>query len=103
MKMTDVALATVPGATHNIIGIRPGEKLHEQMIGPEDAQHTYEYAEHYKVLPAIHDWSLDPARINGGTLVTPDFTYCSDNNSAWMSIASLQSWIEQNREHIGKI
>lgn len=103
MKMTDVALATVPSATHNVVGIRPGEKLHEQMIGPEDAPHTYEYAEHYKVLPAIHDWSQDPERINNGTLVEPDFTYCSDNNSEWMSIACLQSWIEQNREHIGKI
>ena len=103
MKMTDVALATAPNATHKIIGIRPGEKLHEQMIGLEDAPHTYEYAKHYKVLPAIHDWSLDPARINGGALVAADFTYCSDNNLEWMSIASLQSWIEQNREHIGKI
>jgi UDP-N-acetylglucosamine 4,6-dehydratase (inverting) len=103
MKMTDVALAVVPKATHNVVGIRPGEKLHEQMIGPEDAPHTYEYAEHYKVLPAIHDWSSDPERINGGALVAPDFTYCSDNNSQWMSIESLQAWIEQNREHIGKI
>jgi UDP-N-acetylglucosamine 4,6-dehydratase (inverting) len=103
MKMTDVALATVPNAIHDIVGIRPGEKLHEQMIGPEDAPHTYEYPEHYKVLPAIHNWSLDPARINGGKLVAPDFTYCSDNNSEWMSIASLQTWIEQNHEHIGKI
>ena len=103
MKMTDVALATVPSAAHNIVGIRPGEKLHEQMIGPEDAPHTYEYTEHYKVLPAIHDWSQDPQRINDGTLVAPDFTYSSDNNSEWMSIASLQSWIERNLEHIGKI
>ena len=103
MKMTDVALATVPNATHNVVGIRPGEKLHEQMIGPEDAPHTYEYDEHYKVLPAIHDWSLDPERINGGRLVAPDFTYCSDNNSQWMSIESLQAWIEKNCEHIGKI
>jgi FlaA1/EpsC-like NDP-sugar epimerase len=103
MKMTDVALATAPNATHHIVGIRPGEKLHEQMIGPEDAPHTYEYAEHYKVLPAIHDWSQDPARINGGALVADDFTYCSDNNSEWMSIAELHAWIEQKREHIGKI
>jgi len=103
MNMTDVALACVPTATHNIVGIRPGEKLHEQMIGPEDAPHTYEYAEHYKVLPAIHDWSHDPARINGGTLVVPDFTYCSDNNTDWMNVASLQAWIEKNRKHIGKI
>jgi len=103
MKMTDVALATVPAAAHNIIGIRPGEKLHEQMIGLEDAPHTYEYSEHYKVLPAIHNWSLDPMRINGGILVAPDFTYCSDNNSEWMSISSLQAWIAKNLEHIGKI
>jgi len=103
MNVTDVALATVPAASHNIVGIRPGEKLHEQMIGSEDAPHTYEYDEHYKVLPAIHDWSLDPARINNGVLVAPDFTYCSDNNSEWMSISTLQGWIEKNREYIGKI
>jgi UDP-N-acetylglucosamine 4,6-dehydratase len=103
MKMTDLALACAPKATHNIIGIRPGEKLHEQMIGSEDAPYTYEYSDYYKVLPAIHNWCQDPTRINEGTLVPPDFTYCSDNNTEWMSIASLQSWIEQNHEHIGKI
>ncbi len=103
MKVTDVALAAVPSATHEFVGIRAGEKLHEQMIGPEDAPHTYEYPEHYKVLPAIHKWSLDPARISDGTLVAPDFTYCSDNNTDWMTIESLQAWIKQNRDHIGKI
>jgi len=103
MKVTDVALAIAPTATQEIVGIRPGEKLHEQMIGPEDAPHTYEYAEHYKILPAIHGWSQDPARINGGTLVAPNFTYCSDNNKDWMSISTLEAWIAQNRQHIGKI
>lgn len=103
MKITDVALATVPGAKYEIVGIRPGEKLHEQMIGPEDAPHTYEYPEHYKILPAIHDWSRDPERINGGKLVAADFTYCSDNNADWMTIDTLRAWIEQNREKIGKI
>lgn len=51
MTMTDVALAVAPNATHDIIGIRPGEKLHEQMIGPEDAPHTYEYEGHFKSCP----------------------------------------------------
>lgn len=102
MKLADVALACAPAAKHDIIGIRPGEKLHEQMIGPEDAPHTYEYAEHYKILPAIHNWSHDPSRINGGKLVAPDFTYCSDNNAEWMSIVTLQAWIAQNSEKIGK-
>ena len=103
MKMTDVALAIAPTASHDIVGIRPGEKLHEQMIGPEDSPHTYEYAEHYKVLPAIHNWSQDPARINGGDLVASDFTYCSDNNTDWMSIKELQDWVAKNKEKIGKI
>ena len=103
MKMVDLALAIAPSAKHDFIGIRPGEKLHEQMIGSEDAPHTYEYPEHYKILPAIHDWSHDPERINGGKLVAPDFTYCSDNNPEWMSVEALRAWIEQNREKIGKI
>lgn len=103
MKVTDVALAVSPNAIQEIVGIRPGEKLHEQMIGVEDAPHTYEYPDYYKILPAIHNWSQDPVRINSGNLVAPDFTYSSDNNTDWMSIASLQAWIEQNREHIGKI
>ena len=103
MKLTDVALAAAPAAEHEIIGIRPGEKLHEQMIGPEDAPHTYQYANHYKILPAIHNWSQDPKRINGGKLVAPDFTYCSDNNVEWMSTDTLTAWIKQNREKIGKI
>ena len=103
MKMTDVALAVAPTASHDIVGIRPGEKLHEQMISLEDAPHTYEYAEHYKVLPAIHNWSQDPARINGGSLVASDFTYCSNNNTDWMSIKELQDWVTKNKEKIGKI
>ena len=103
MNIVDVARASVPEAQHEIVGIRPGEKLHEQMIGSEDALHTYEYDEHYKVLPAIHDWSRDPLRINEGRLVSPDFTYSSDNNSDWMSVEALSSWIAQNREKIGRI
>ena len=103
MNIRDIALAIAPNATHDIVGIRPGEKLHEQMIGVEDAPHTYEYLEHYKVLPAIHDWSRDPERINGGNLVTPDFTYCSDNNLDWMSVTALKLWVEKNQERIGKL
>jgi UDP-N-acetylglucosamine 4,6-dehydratase len=103
MKITDIALALAPSAKHSIIGIRPGEKLHEQMIGPEDAPHTYEYSNYYKILPAIHGWSRDSSRINDGMLVAPHFTYSSDNNAEWMSISDLQAWVEQNRKHIGKI
>jgi len=103
MNITDVASATVPEAQHKIVGIRPGEKLHEQMIASEDAPHTYEYVDHYKILPAIHNWSQDPERIGTGKLVDPGFTYSSDNNAEWMSVETLSSWISQNSEKIGKI
>lgn len=103
MKITDIAQAVAPASRHEIIGVRPGEKLHEQMIGFEDAPYTYEYDEHFKILPAIHGWSNDPYRINGGTLVSPDFTYCSDNNSEWMTVEDLRVWIEANRAKIGAI
>jgi UDP-N-acetylglucosamine 4,6-dehydratase (inverting) len=103
MKVTDVAAASVPNASHKIVGIRPGEKLHEQMIGTEDALYTYEYPEHFKILPAINSWNEDPYRIKDGKKVDESFTYCSDNNIEWMSIESLQAWISQNREKVGKI
>ncbi|MEY3788591.1 MAG: hypothetical protein RIQ94_141 [Pseudomonadota bacterium] len=100
MNILDIARATVPDAKHDIVGIRPGEKLHEQMIGIEDVLYTYEYPEHFKILPAINNWSHDTHRIKDGIRVAEDFTYCSDNNTEWMSITNLQKWIAEN---IGKI
>ena len=63
MKVTDVAKAVSENRKQEITGIRPGEKLHEQMIGIEDAPYTYEYPDHFKILPSIHDWDKDPERI----------------------------------------
>lgn len=103
MKMTDVALAVAPKAQHEIVGIRPGEKLHEQMIAPEDAPHTYEFDDYYKILPAIYNWSQDPKRINGGRQVADNFIYSSDSNPQWMTIETLRAWIVRNSEKIGKI
>lgn len=102
MKLIDIARAVAPNARHEMIGVRPGEKLHEQMIGIEDAMHTYEYADHYKILPAIYGWSDDPERINGGKKVAPGFTYCSDTNTEWMSVDTLRAWIAQGRDSVGK-
>jgi len=102
MKVTDIARAVAPDARHNIIGIRPGEKLHEQMIGTEDALYTYEYKDFYKILPAIYNWSEDPVRINCGEKVAPNFTYCSDSNTDWMSVEALRDWIVQSREKLGR-
>jgi UDP-N-acetylglucosamine 4,6-dehydratase/5-epimerase len=103
MKVTDIAEVVAPGARHEIIGIRPGEKLHEQMIGVEDARYTYEYADHFKILPSIHNWSQSPARIKDGRPVSEDFIYSSDTNAEWMSRDALSDWIEANRNRIGAI
>ena len=103
MKITDIALSVAPDVFQKIIGIRPGEKIHEQMIGLEDAVHTYEYDEHYKILPAIHNWSKDSKRIKNGKPVAPDFTYSSDNNKEWMSKEELSDWIESKKGKIGII
>jgi UDP-N-acetylglucosamine 4,6-dehydratase (inverting) len=103
MKVTDVALAVDEKAKQKEVGIRPGEKIHEQMIGPEDALYTYEYDSFFKILPSINNWSQDPARIGNGIKVDLDFTYCSDNNKEWMKVSELKDWIEKNRNKIGNI
>ena len=103
MNILDIAKAVAPAAKPNIIGIRPGEKLHEQMIGIEDAPHTYEYEDHYKILPAIHNWSSDPSRINDGIKMNDGFTYTSDKNTEWMTVESLNAWIQKYRGNIGVI
>lgn len=102
MTIGDIANAVAPEAERKIIGIRPGEKIHEQMIGLEDASHTFAYPDHYKILPMIHNWSTDPSRIKDGIPVPEDFTYTSDNNSEWMPVESLRAWIEQNSIKLGK-
>jgi UDP-N-acetylglucosamine 4,6-dehydratase/5-epimerase len=100
MKVVDIAKAIAPGAKLKIIGIRPGEKLHEQMISTEDAYYTYEYAGHYKILPAIHEWSSDPARIGEGRRVAEGFCYSSDNNPEWMAPESLKRWVDTELSNV---
>lgn len=103
MRIVDIARAVLPLAKFEMVGIRPGEKLHEQMIGAEDAPYTYEYDGYYKILPAIHSWNEDPMRINDGSLVPSDFIYSSDSNSQWMSAQELSNWIKANSDIVGKI
>jgi len=102
MKVVDIAKAVAPEAHHEVVGIRPGEKLHEQMITTEDAPHTYEFPGHFKVLPAIHNWSSDAERISDGKLVSPDFSYSSNTNTEWMSAEALRAWIKANQAKIGR-
>ena len=97
IKVTDIAKVIAPQAKHKIIGIRPGEKLHEQMIGSEDSHSTYEYSNYYKILPQINDWGKDRLRIKGGKKVSEGFVYSSENNSEWMTKSDLKKWINKNK------
>ena len=103
MLITDIAGVVAPEAKQKLIGIRPGEKLHEQMIGSEDAHLTYEYERYYKILPQINNWDKDKNRIKDGKKVADGFCYSSDTNSEWMTDELLMDWIDQNKSKIGKI
>ncbi len=103
MKITDIAKAIAHKKKYKIIGIRPGEKLHEQMISSEDSYSTYEYKNYYKILPQINEWSKDKLRIKKGKKVNEGFVYCSDTNSDWMTVQELKQWIQLNKKNIGKI
>jgi UDP-N-acetylglucosamine 4,6-dehydratase len=103
MKMTELARAVAPECKLDFVGVRPGEKLHEQMISPEDSYYTYEYEEHYKILPAINNWALDAMRIKNGQKVVDGFSYTSDKNPVWMTPEQLSAWVNVNREKIGNI
>ena len=101
--VTDIAKAINKNAKLKIIGIRPGEKLHEQMIGSEDAPYTYEYSDYYKILPMINDWNKDKKRIGKGKKVKENFIYSSNNNNSWMDVNFLERWIKANINDIGFI
>ena len=103
MKVLDIAGVVAPKAKHEIIGLRPGEKLHEQMISAEDSYSTYEYSNYYKILPQINEWKKDILRIKDGVKVSEGFSYCSDNNSEWMTKSELKTWIDANQNYIDKI
>ena len=101
MKVVDLAKVVAPHDKQKEVGIRPGEKIHEQMIGEEDAMFTYKYDEYFKILPAINDWGVDELRIKDGVKVSNGFTYDSANNEEWMTENQLKEWLELNAENIG--
>jgi FlaA1/EpsC-like NDP-sugar epimerase len=97
MKVIDIAKTIRPKSKIKVIGIRPGEKLHEQMIGPEDASHTYEYEKYFKILPSISNITRSVDQNNKGNKVSPKFIYTSNLNSEWMTEDHLKGWLDNNK------
>ena len=102
IKIIDIAKIIAPKAKHEIIGMRPGEKLHEQMISVDDANSTYEYPEYFKILPQINLGVKENLYIKNGIKVAEGFKYTSDNNTEWMTNSDLQRWVNSNMDYIGK-
>ncbi|WP_334160786.1 UDP-N-acetylglucosamine 4,6-dehydratase (inverting) [Phenylobacterium sp.] len=82
MKVVDIAAAMAPGLATRVIGIRPGEKLHEMMISADDARSTVDLGDRYAIEPAFVDYTREP--LQGGRLVE-GFSYASDTNDEWLS------------------
>ena len=102
IKITDIAKVIAPHSKFEVIGIRPGEKLHEQMIGIGDSYTTFEYKDHFKILPQLNNWGIDKKRIKQGKKVKEGFIYSSEDNPDWMTKTYLKNWIKDNKKLIGK-
>ncbi|MBG6236598.1 UDP-N-acetylglucosamine 4,6-dehydratase (inverting) [Pedobacter sp. CAN_A7] len=96
-RITDVATAIGPNCEQVVVGIRPGEKVHEEMITPSDSFYTYDLGKYYTILPATHTWKLNDfkARFNA-KLVEPGFAYNSGDNTEWETVESLRNLIKEH-------
>ncbi|MBB2149909.1 UDP-N-acetylglucosamine 4,6-dehydratase (inverting) [Pedobacter gandavensis] len=96
-KITDVAEAVGPNCEQVVVGIRPGEKVHEEMITPSDSFYTYDLGKYYTILPATHKWSLDEFKASfKAELVKEGFAYNSGSNEEWETVDSLRALIKQH-------
>jgi len=90
MRVVDLAEAVAPGCTIQEIGIRPGEKLHEEMISAEDARRTLRRDDRYVVMPTLAEWGYTNT---AGESVAEGFSYTSDSNDQWLSVEQLREWL----------
>ena len=97
-RITDVAEAIAPGAEKRMTGIRPGEKLHEEMITETDALSTIEFDKYFVILPSVPLWNIDDfMRKFDGKLCPPGFRYQSGTNPEWLTVEQIRTLI---RSHV---
>jgi UDP-N-acetylglucosamine 4,6-dehydratase len=99
MRLVDLAQAIAPECPIEIVGIRPGEKLHEVMVPVDDARNTLEFEHHYAILPAFHDWNTETYHRDHGGVRCPDgFSYGSDTNTWWLTTEEMRELAGINEE-----
>jgi UDP-N-acetylglucosamine 4,6-dehydratase/5-epimerase len=90
MSITELARSIAPGLPHKVVGIRPGEKLHEVMISEDDSRSTVEIEDRYILLPPFMHRNREAWLEAGATPVAPDFRYASDSNNQWLDADGLK-------------
>ncbi len=93
MNIMDLAKAIAPDCRYEIVGIRPGEKIHEVMITEDDARHTIEFDDYYIIEPEFKWWSNKKHVANGGKPVQEGFVYASNTNDSWLTIEKLRDLV----------
>jgi UDP-N-acetylglucosamine 4,6-dehydratase len=94
MKMTDLAQAMAPKLGTKIVGIRPGEKLHEMMISADDARSTVDLGDRYAIEPTFVEYTRKGL---GGAALPEDFSYASDTNDEWLTGAALLALLDEGK------
>ena len=87
MRVTDIAEAIAPGAERRVVGIRPGEKLHEVLLTEDESRHTLEIDDGFVIVPEYASWGLEPSE---GEPLPDGFRYSSDTNTEWLDVDALR-------------
>jgi UDP-N-acetylglucosamine 4,6-dehydratase/5-epimerase len=96
-RITDVAEAIAPECEQKVIGIRPGEKIHEEMITSSDSFNTYDLGKYYVILPQTHDWDREEfVKHFKAKKVEPGFNYNSGSNEEWLTVAQIRQLIHEH-------
>ena len=103
-RILDVAQAIAPECEYKVVGIRPGEKIHEEMITPSDSYNTYDLGKYFTILPTSHSWSLDKfIEVHQAIKVKPRFAYNSGNNTEWETVESIRKLIIEHVDSSFKV
>jgi len=97
MRVTDLGNALLPGFSPQVVGIRPGEKLHECLITQDEARNTYDLGDRYIIAPSFRFWTGEAIPKNAKTIGDETFSYTSDSNTEWLSVEDIASVVNEKQ------